>query len=316
MNKKIVFGLGLLLMPMGALLLTACGPAEDIDNAEIGLDEASDQYMYPQIPFSEYGLCNDGWDNDGNGLSDMADPACHVLGPVRDLSVYPAPLGNNFAPDISQIPPGGPGVPGGFRDRDQITRWMRFLTGTNGYTAGIDLFNASMDSPAVPVPAPLYPKVLQGTAAQGNNNNIDGIAIPGNALLPPQGAVLPAQVNNISDAYSFDMPQSSHQGAQHQNCHSCPRAGYGNAQGALNKLGGRSNMLGYGAQRNSFYNGNNPNNFATGQQDGRAAYGDHQGVLNQFGGRSNMSGYGAQRNSFYKANNANNANNPWGQGAR
>lgn len=197
MNKKKVYSLGLILTPIGALLLSACGSVTDVDNAELGLAEASDNFVYGGFPgpWTEYGLCNDGWDNDGNGLRDVEDPACHVLGPVRDLSLFPAPLGHNFFPDISVIPGGGPGsLPGGFRDHDQITRWMRFLTDTNGITAGIDLFGASIDSPMVPVPVPLFPKVLQGTAAQGNNNNIDGVAIPLNAYLPPPPAVVPAPV--------------------------------------------------------------------------------------------------------------------------
>ena len=192
MNKKKVYGLGLVLMPIGALFLTACGSVADRENADLKLAEASNNYYGFVGPWTEYGLCNDGWDNDGNGLRDVEDPACHVLGPVRDLSLFPAPLGHNFAPDISVIPAGSPGsLPGGFRDRDQITRWMRFLTDTNGYTAGIDLFGAAMDSPMVPVPVPLFPKVLQGTAAQGNNNNIDGVAIPLNAYIAP---ALPAVV--------------------------------------------------------------------------------------------------------------------------
>ena len=124
-------------------------------------------------------------------MKNVEDPACHVLGPVRDLSLFPAPLGHNFFPDISVTPFGSPAsyedaadILNPFRNRDRITRWMRFLTDTNGFTAGIDLFGAAMDSP-MNSPVPLFPKVLQGTAAQGNNNNIDGVAIPLNAYIPP-----------------------------------------------------------------------------------------------------------------------------------
>ena len=40
MNKKTVYGLGFLLMPIGAILLTACGTVTESDNAELGLAEA------------------------------------------------------------------------------------------------------------------------------------------------------------------------------------------------------------------------------------------------------------------------------------
>jgi len=319
MNKKKVYGLGLLLMPIGALLLTACGSVTDVDNAELGLAEASDEFVYGGFPgpWTEYGLCNDGWDNDGNGLADVADPACHVLGPVRDLSLFPAPLGHNFFPDISVIPGGGPGsLPGGFRDRDQITRWMRFLTDTNGYTAGIDLFGAAMDSPMVPVPVPLFPKVLQGTAAQGNNNNIDGVAIPLNAYIPPVPAIVPAPVavpaavpavgcadgvagaagapvataapvqgNALGDSYKPDVFQGHGRNYGHRpndmrvddrQTKYAPRSG-------MNTLGRQSNMFDAGSQNGGFYRGNNqPNAF---QGRGNPAYGNN--AMNTNGASNN-----------------------------
>lgn len=185
MNMKLT-GLALLI-PTGAILFTACGPTEDMASSELALDQASDQFAFPKIPCSEYGLCNDGWDNDGNGLVDMADPACHLLGPLRDLSLFPAPIGHNFVPDPRKIPIGGPGYGGGFRDPIQIANWMRFLTDYNGITAGIDLLGAALDSPVVPVPVPLWPKVRLGTAHQGNNNNI--LLAP--VLPPPVGPIGP-----------------------------------------------------------------------------------------------------------------------------
>lgn len=291
MNRKTVYGLGLLLMPIGALLLTACGKVADIDNADLGLEEASHNYYGFVGPWTEYGLCNDGWDNDGNGLRDVEDPACHVLGPVRDLSLFPAPLGHNFAPDVSVIPLGSPGsLPSAFRDRDQITRWMRFLTDTNGYTAGIDLYGAAMDSPMVPVPVPLFPKVLQGTAAQGNNNNIDGIAIPLNAYIPPvvpavgavvtEGAVVegvavtttdttattaepaaPAPGNTLNTSYKPELFQGQAHGRYGHSRHDMKvddrQARYAPLNG-MDTLGRQSGMLGANNQSGLYNRGHNP----------------------------------------------------------
>lgn len=166
MKKKILIKLGAICIPVGAILLSACGPVEGMDS-ELALKEAnSDNWGL----LSEWGHCLDAWDNDGNGLVDMADPACHINpGPLRDLSLYSFPKGHNFFPDISRMFPGGAGWPGDFRDRDQITRWFRFLTEPDGNVAGIDVYGPGVNAEVVPVPAILPEDIEQGTAAQGNN---------------------------------------------------------------------------------------------------------------------------------------------------
>ncbi len=173
MNKKILKIVGLSLVPAGALFLNACGPDESMINQELALDEASDNYVMPGGRVSEYGRCNDTQDNDGDGRADSYDPDCHNIGPLRDLSVQNFPIGHNFAPDLSKIPAGGPGAPGGFRNRAQITRWFRFLTEADGGTAGITLLAPGVNHNVVPVPAPLGVKAMQGSYASGNNNNVD-----------------------------------------------------------------------------------------------------------------------------------------------
>ena len=82
------------------------------------------------------------------------------------------PQGHNYFPDVAKIVPGGPGSFGGFRDRAQINRWFRFLTEPDGNVAGIDLIAPGVNPAVVPIPAPLPGNVLQGTAAQGNNNDV------------------------------------------------------------------------------------------------------------------------------------------------
>jgi hypothetical protein len=252
MNKRLALSLSLSLMPLGILFLGSCGPVDS--STELALDESSDNF----VGLNEYGRCNDAWDNDGNGLVDMSDPACHFPGPLKDLSVAPPFLGHNFAPDISLIPPGGPGFGGSFRNHEQITRWMRFLTDTYGITAGIDLYGASLDSPAVPLPVPLFPKVLQGTAAQGNNNNINALALPflggGPAPLAPAPApaplpAIPATHVNLDDAYNPSMYQGHHHGYGHPNMKNYQdrKAAY-ERQSLRNNLGSQSNNFQQQAQ--------------------------------------------------------------------
>ncbi len=174
MNRKIIPILGFLAIPLGALLLSACGP-QDLANENLTLDSASDKFLsWNGLIYTEYGRCNDTQDNNGDGLADMADPDCHIgPGPMRDLSLFNYPFGHNFNPDITATQPGGPGFGGGFRDRAQITRWLRFLTEPDGFVSGIDIYGAGVDPLVVPTPAPLLNNVNQGTYAQGNNNNVD-----------------------------------------------------------------------------------------------------------------------------------------------
>ncbi len=176
MNKKIVTILGFCLIPVGAILLNGCAP-EELMNQEnqdtLALDEASDNWVRYGDFYSEYGRCNSMWDVDGDGLVSSHDPDCHLnAGPLRDLSLYDFPIGHNFFPDLTKIPKGGPGVPGGFRDRAQITRWIRFLTEPDGGVAGIIPFGDGVSPEVVPIPAPLMNKIPSGTMHQGNNNNL------------------------------------------------------------------------------------------------------------------------------------------------
>lgn len=181
--------LGLSLIPVGAMVMNACAPIE-AEDAGLNLDEASDNYIWVGGQPSEYGHCWDGWDNNGNGLIDSEDYDCHILGPINDLSLFAFPQGHNFFPDVSKVPITGPGFAGGFRDRPQTTRWFRFLTEPDGYVAGYDLFAPGVNHAVAPVPMPLVPKIRQGTAAHGNNNNVFlyGVnpvaATPGAAFAP------------------------------------------------------------------------------------------------------------------------------------
>lgn len=210
MNKKILTLLGTIVVPVGALLLNACGPANEMDK-ELALDQASDNWIMYNGMFSEYGRCNDAQDNDGDGLVDTADFDCHInAGPLRDTSLFNFPQGHNFFPDVSKIVPGGPGFPGGFRDRAQITRWLRFLTEPDGATAGIDLLSPGVNPEVVPTPSLLPMKIPQGTMAQGNNNNVSlrdlhalylehgqGIVTP---AIPPKAVATPADRFNIASS--------------------------------------------------------------------------------------------------------------------
>lgn len=181
-----------ILIPAGAILLAACGPVNEMDK-ELALSDASDNWIMYNGIYSEYGRCNDAWDNDGDGLVDSHDPDCHInAGPLRDTSLYNFPVGHNFAPDVSKILPGGPGFPGGFRDRAQITRWLRFLTEPDGGTAGIDLLSPGVNPEVVPYPALLPKRIPQGTAAQGNNNNVELRALHALYLEHGEGIVKPA----------------------------------------------------------------------------------------------------------------------------
>lgn len=187
MNKRILTMLGNILLPVGVILFSACGPQNDMNQPEIVLDQASDNWIgwdnglwdgdfgngLWDDGFSEWGHCHDAWDNDGNGFVDMADPNCHILGPIRDLSLFDFPIGHNFDPNLAVDLPLGPGYGGEFRDREQITRWLRFLTEPDGNTAGITLLAPGVNPEVVPIPAPLPAPILQGTAHQGNNNNVN-----------------------------------------------------------------------------------------------------------------------------------------------
>lgn len=207
MKKGTLVKLGLVLVPVGALLLNSCGPEAAIENTEnVALDEASKDWglggpaMYayaPWVGFTEYAHCNDGWDNDGNGLKDYEDPECHMgVGPLRDLSLYPFPQGHNYYGDISKDLPGSPGYGGSFRDPAMTARWLRFLTELDGSVAGIDLLSPGVNPEIVPFPEPLPFRVNQGTAHQGNNNNLDvaplhEIYLDHDFLAAPVGASTP-----------------------------------------------------------------------------------------------------------------------------
>jgi hypothetical protein len=160
-------------------LFAGCAP----ESSELSLDSASDNYIMYNGMYTEYGRCNDAWDNDGDGLRDEEDPDCHVPGPLRDLSIAPAltggaiTAGHNFVPDVSKIPFGGPGYPGGFRDPQQIANWIGFLTNYYGWTAGIVPQGWGVDPLKVPVPMDSFPKLRLGTAHQGNNGNLGDNAI-------------------------------------------------------------------------------------------------------------------------------------------
>lgn len=211
MNKKIVTALGLCLIPVGAILLTACGPEESMLNQqdELALDTASDNWRMINNKYSEYGKCLDRWDNDGDGRVDEHDPDCHTIGPLRDLSLYNYPVGHNFNPDVSKIPANSPGYPGGFRDRAQMVKWFRFLTEPDGYTAGMYLFGPGVNPELVPIPAPLAKKINQGTYHFGNNNNVSvrGLSgyFPGDVVVPAAAAA-DAPAAAAAAAQEFKVP--------------------------------------------------------------------------------------------------------------
>lgn len=215
--KKKTLAISMMLLSVGALLLNSCGPEGSVSQ-DVALEEASKDWglagygagiyggpgglaNYNNIPLglavSEYGHCNNGWDDNGNGWKDYEDPSCHLApGPLRDLSLYDFPQGHNFFPDISKDIPGGPGYGGGFRDPAQMTRWFRFLTELDGSVAGIDLLSPGVNPEIVPFPEPLPFRVNQGTAAQGNNNNIfvpalHDIYLDHEFLPPPAGVNAP-----------------------------------------------------------------------------------------------------------------------------
>jgi len=195
MNRKILSILAVVAIPVGAILLNACGPVETTDNA-LAMDEASDNWIYWDGHISEYGACYDGFDNNGNGLKDSEDPDCHIyIGPVRDLSVAGYPVGHNFLPDIAKIPEWSPAAYGGFRDPGVISRWLRFLTELDGDIAGIDVDKPGFDITLVPLPQPTPEKIFLGTYAEGNNNNLDVTTMHTLFLdhsFLPAGAVAPA----------------------------------------------------------------------------------------------------------------------------
>lgn len=165
--------LGIAMIPVGAFLVTACAP---INNEELVLEENTDKIGVGWL--TEFGRCNDGWDNDGNGMVDAADPQCHMsVGPLRDLSLFDFPQGHNFFPDINMTFPGGPGYAGDFRDPELMSRWLRFLTNMDGTVAGYDIFSPEVNPFLVPIPAPVPVKIFQGTAAAGNNNNLDIVGL-------------------------------------------------------------------------------------------------------------------------------------------
>jgi len=172
MKRSIKAIVGLSLIPIGALFFNACAPVEQSEEASLVLDEASDNYVWLNGRPSEYGHCRNGWDDNGDGLKDEQDFDCHIGRPINDLSLFSFAQGHNYFPDVSKVPYTGPGFGGGFRDRPQITRWFRFLTEPDGYVAGYELFAPGVNHTVAPVPMPLIPKIPQGTAHQGNNNNV------------------------------------------------------------------------------------------------------------------------------------------------
>lgn len=190
--------LGIIAIPVGAVFLYACGPVET-NQKDVALDENVDSWIYSGY-FSEWGGCNNAIDDDGDGLRDSHDPDCHILGPMDDLSLAPFPIGHNYFPDISKDLPGGPGFDGDFRDPELIARWMRFLTEPDGNVAGIDPYDPGVNPEVVPLPAPLPEKVLMGTGAFGNNNNLSARALHAgyvdHGFLPPPPAAAAAAAAN------------------------------------------------------------------------------------------------------------------------
>lgn len=205
------------MVPFGVILMNACGPVEDMASQEsTALSDASSNVlpaMYNGLPsFTQYGRCRAFWDVDGDGLAGPEDPDCHInVGPLRDLSLYDFPQGHNFFPDVSKIPGGGPGVPGGFRNRMQMTRWFRFLTEPDGGMAGNVAFGSGVNPEVVPIAAPLAKKINQGTYATGNNNNLSvrGLSnyYPGETAFLPgaRGAKAPAPGVKSADATALEV---------------------------------------------------------------------------------------------------------------
>jgi hypothetical protein len=228
MKKKIVTILGYCLIPVGAVLLSACAPA-DMDQTEANLDTVSDNYssigygyggfgyggLYglsyydlPRIP-TEYGRCENAIDDDGDGDIDGADWRDCAVRPVVDLSIAPAPIGHNFAPIVPGVVETSPGLAGGFRDPAMTTRWNRFKTDMGGVASGHQYIGPGVP-PYNPVPAPTSAKILQGTFHPGNNNN----SFPWNVIIPQVGSVrgpefrdaastpvLPALLDTYADPY-------------------------------------------------------------------------------------------------------------------
>lgn len=173
MKKQMVKLLGIVCVPVGALFFNGCGP-ENMNESDLALEEqASDNWIFLNGAYSEWGHCNNAQDDNGDGLVDSADPDCHINpGPIRDLSVLDFPIGHNFFPDVTRDIPGGPGYLGNFRDPALITRWFRFLTEADGNTAGVNLMYPGTNPEIVPVPAMLPALIRQGTWHLGNNNNV------------------------------------------------------------------------------------------------------------------------------------------------
>lgn len=211
MKKGMLIKLGLACFPVVAIMLNACGPVNEANNEEIALDQASDNWIYRDGLFSEWGSCNNAQDDDGDGLRDSHDPDCHLLGPVRDLSVLDFPYGHNFFPDSSKVVPIGPGVPLmddlDFRDPELLTRWFRFLTEPDGNVNGLDIIGFGVNPEAVPVPAPLPVKIEQGTKAFGNNNNVDLREL--HAFHLEHAAIVAPVVAAAANAPSSDAPNAS-----------------------------------------------------------------------------------------------------------
>lgn len=189
--KKRISTLGLILIPVSALLINACGPA-DMAESEVSLDEkASDSWVFINGVYSEYGHCNNALDDNGNGLVDSADPDCHVNpGPLRDLSLYDFPVGHNYFPDVRMDLPGGPGYLGKFRDPALITRWFRFLTEADGDVAATQILGNGVNPEIVPIPAILPLDTDQGTTHQGNNNDINITALHAWDMFHPVPAMM------------------------------------------------------------------------------------------------------------------------------
>lgn len=202
MKKKIVTFLGYCLIPIGAVLLSGCGPANM--DSELNMAENSDQYFrditgYPR----EFGQCWDGIDNNGNGLTDQEDifdcatwgPYAN-FGPLRDLSVAPQPFSHNFAPVVPGVIPTSPGYAGSFRSLPMQTLWNRRNTEIDGFTADGSLYGPGVNPYLNPVPAPLTNRVQLGDNMIGTGNNVfpyniyPGVGLPGTrenaaAALPP-----------------------------------------------------------------------------------------------------------------------------------
>lgn len=200
MKKKIVTILGYCLIPIGAVLLSGCGPANM--DSELNLAENSDQYMRDLAGIPREVHCWDGISDDGDGLVDQEDFDCRggglfgPFGPIRDLSIAPQPFSHNFAPVVPGVIPSSPGFGESFRSMPLYVKWLRYLTEIDGNVAGTSVYGPGVNPLATPVPAPLTNRVPQGTYAIGNNNNVfpfnvmPGVGVQGSAstvssALPP-----------------------------------------------------------------------------------------------------------------------------------